>query len=236
MTGATEELYEKLNSLLQGKSVLTYIDTDVVYPKIRENPSSVYSFLLVTGYLKLVSSEVSMGDGYMCEVALPNKEIAYVYKKEILEKLDNFIPQSTAISIQEALYTGSIGALQKRLETLLLQSVSFYDTAGEMFYHGLMLGLTAMMDNRYYIRSNRESGEGRYDLQLEPKDIVWPGILIELKVEKDTGEDDLKALAQSALRQINDMKYDTEMKARGVTKILKYGVAFCGKKVEICVQ
>ena len=235
MTGATPELYEKLNSLLQGNTVLTYIDTDVVYPKIRENPSSVYSFLLLTGYLKLVTAEVSMGDGYMCEVALPNREIAYVYKKEILEKLDAMIPQSTAISIQEALYTGNADDLQRRLETLLLQSASYYDTAGELFYHGLLLGLTAMMDNRYLVRSNRESGEGRYDLALEPKDEALPGIVIELKAEKGSSAEELKALAQAALQQIEERKYDAEMKARGVSKVLKYGVAFSGKTVEIAV-
>ena len=235
MTGATAELYEKLNSLLQGNTVLTYIDTDVVYPRIRENPSSVYSFLLVTGYLKLVSAELSMGDGYMCEVALPNKEIAYVYKKEILKKLDSLIPQSTAISIQEALYTGNADDLQQRLETLLLQSASYYDTAGEMFYHGLMLGLTAMMDDRYLVASNRESGEGRYDLALEPKGTALPGILIELKAERNASAEKLKSLAKAALEQINKRKYDTGLKAKGVKKVLKYGVAFSGKSVEIMV-
>ena len=235
MTGATAELYEKLNSLLQGNTVLTYIDTDVVYPRIRENPSSVYSFLLVTGYLKLVTAELSMGDGYMCEVALPNKEIAYVYKKEILEKLDGLIPQSTAISIQEALYTGNADDLQKRLETLLLQSASYYDTAGEMFYHGLMLGLTAMMDDRYLVASNRESGEGRYDLALEPKGTALPGILIELKAERNASAEELKSLAKAALEQIDKRKYDAGLKAKGVKKVLKYGVAFSGKSVEIMV-
>ena len=233
LADATVELYEKLNSLLQGKTVLTYIDTGVVYPQIKSDPSSVYSFLLVTGYLKLVRSEPSLGDGYLCEVALPNKEIAYVFKKEILDKLTALIPQSTAISIQEALYTGNAADLQKRLETLLLQSASYHDTAGELFYQGLMLGLTAIMDNRYYVTSNRESGEGRYDLQLEPKDNALPGILIELKAAKNASEDELKTLAQTALQQIEAQKYDTDMKARGVKSILKYGVAFSGKQVEI---
>ena len=204
LADATEELYEKLNSLLQGKTVLTYIDTGVVYPQIKSDPSSVYSFLLVTGYLKLVRSEPSLGDGYLCEVALPNKEIAYVFKKEILDKLTALIPPA-----------------------------SYHDTAGELFYQGLMLGLTAIMDNRYYVTSNRESGEGRYDLQLEPRDGTLPGILIELKAAKNVSEDKLQALAQTALQQIETRKYDTDMKARGVKSILKYGVAFCGKQVEI---
>ena len=233
LSSGTEELYEKLNLLLQGKSILTYIDTGVVYPQIRSNPSSVYSFLLVTGYLKFNTSDLSMGDGYMCEVALPNKEIAYVYKKEILEKLTRIIPQSAAISIQEALYTGDVADLQSRLQTLLLQSASFHDTVGELFYHGLMLGLTAVMDDRYFVTSNREAGEGRYDLQMEPRDDRLPGILIELKAAKGATQEELKALAQKALQQIEDQKYDTVMHTRGVKTILKYGVAFSGKNVVV---
>ena len=169
----------------------------------------------------MVKAEPSLGDGFLCEVALPNKEIAYVYKKEILDKLTVIIPQSTAISVQEALYTGNALELQKRLETLLLQSASYHDTAGELFFQGLMLGLTAIMDNRYYVTSNRESGEGRYDLQLEPK------------ATKNASANELKALAQTALEQIESQKYDADMKAHGVHSILKYGVAFSGKHVEI---
>ena len=233
MADATADIYETLENLLQGNTILTYVDTDVVYPKIRENPASVYSFLLVAGYLKLVSSDEALGDGYMCDIALPNKEIAYVYKKEILEGLTPIIPQSTAIAIQEALYTGNITALQKRLEMLLLQSASYLDTSNEMFYHGLMLGLTAIMDNRYFVTSNRESGEGRYDIQLEPRTSDLPGILIELKAAKNASDDDLKKLAQTALRQIEEKQYDVEMQERGVKTIYEYGVAFCGKNVEI---
>ena len=236
MAGATTDIYETLETLLQGKTVLTYVDTDVVYPKIRENPASVYSFLLVAGYLKLVSSDEALGDGYMCEVALPNKEIAYVYKKEILESLTPIIPQSTAIAIQEALYTGNITALQNRLEMLLLQSASYLDATDENFYHGLMLGLTAMMDHRYYMTSNRESGKGRYDIQMEPKTPALPGILIELKTAKNVSDEELKELAQVALQQIEEKKYDTNMRARGIASILKYGVAFSGKTAEISIS
>ena len=121
------------------------------------------------------------------------------------------------------------------MEKLLLQSASYYDTVGELFYHGLMLGLTAMMDDRYIVTSNRESGEGRYDLQLMPKAPSLPGILIELKAEDDAPAEKLKALAQAALKQTEERKYDTEMKARGVATVLKYGVAFSGKTVEIAV-
>ena len=234
--GADETIYEKLNALLQGESFLTYIDTGVIYPQVKSNPSSVYSFLLVAGYLKVIKSEPSFSGDFMCEVALPNKEITFVYNKEILQKLNNIVPQATAISIQEAIYSGDTAALQKNLGTLLMQSVSSYDTVGENFYHGLVLGLCATLDNRFYITSNRESGEGRYDICLCPKDGKLPGILIELKAAKDCSEDELKELSEKALAQIDSRKYETELTVKGVRNILKYGVAFSGKRVKITAE
>ena len=167
LANADEDIYERLNMLMQGKSFLTYVDTGVIYPQIQNNPSTIYSFLLVAGYLKSLRSDSEFGSDYMCEVAIPNKEISFVYSKEILSKLDKIIPSSTAIAIQEAIYAGNSAALQKQLHKLLLQSASYHDTAHEIFYHGLVLGLCAMFDNRYDVTSNRESGEGRYDIQLE---------------------------------------------------------------------
>ena len=235
LTNADESIYEKLNQLLQGKSVLTYIDPSVIYPQIKNNPSSVYSFLLVAGYLKITKVEPSFNGDFMCEVALPNKEIAYVYNKEILQTLTDIIPQSTAISIQEAIYSGNSTALQNLLQKLLLESVSNFDTAHENFYHGLVLGLCVILDNRYEITSNRESGTGRYDIALTPKSGNLPGILIELKAAKDVSAEQLRQLAQEALTQIEEKQYDTTMKTRNISPVFKYGVAFSGKNVEICV-
>lgn len=228
---ATPEIFERLKLLLQGESVLTYVDTGVIYPQIRNNPASIYSFLLVAGYLKAEKATVSFNGDFMCEVALPNKEIMYVYNKEIMQKLDAVIPQSTAVYIQEAIYSGNSALLKEQLGKLLRQSVSCYDVAGENFYHGLVLGLCAMLDNRYYITSNRESGEGRYDIQLLPKNNDMPGVLVELKADK--GCADLRALAKAALRQMEERKYDTEMRTKGINNVFKYGVAFRGKEVEI---
>ena len=238
---ATEDIYEKLNALLQGNSVLTYIDTGVIYPQIKKNPPSVYSFLLVAGYLKVVKAVTSSTGYFMCEVALPNKEISFVYNKEILQELGYVIPTSTAVSIQEALYMEDAKKLKECIGKLLIQSVSCYDAIGENFYHGLVLGLCAIMDNRYYITSNREAGEGRYDIQLMPREIsdangAIPGILIELKADKNCGAEKLKKLSENALEQIKERKYDTEMLAKGVKNIVKYGVAFSGKKVEITME
>lgn len=236
LAGADEDIFERLHALLRGESFLTYIDTDVIYPQIRSNPSSVYSFLLVAGYLKAEQRDLNFGGTYMCRVAIPNREIAFVYNKEVLQKFGNMIPQATAISILEAIYMGDAAQMQNQLRTLLLCSASSHDTVGENFYHGLVLGLCAMLDDRYEVTSNREAGEGRYDIQLMPKMANLPGVLIELKAAKNSTEEKLKALSQTALNQINTKRYDTEMTARGVEKILKYGVAFCGKQVEITME
>ena len=234
LNNAGTEIYERLEALMQGKSFVTHIDTGVIYPQIQNNPSSIYSFLLVTGYLKAVTNEQPFGGDYMCEVSLPNKEISYVYSKEILSQFENVIPPSVATAIQEAMYTMDIPMLKKRLESFLLQTVSFHDAANETFYHGLILGLCAMMDNRYRITSNREAGNGRFDIQMLPLNKQLPGILIELKAGKDCNEEQLAKFAENALNQINERRYDVEMSAMGVKEIVKYGIAFSGKNV--CVK
>ena len=232
---ADDEIYEKLTSLVNGKTFITYIDTGVIYPQIKNNPSTIYSFRLIAGYLKVLKTTPAFNGDFMCEVALPNKEISLVYHKEILQQLDKMIPQPTAISVQEAIFSGNNDKLKRMLEILLAQSVSSFDTAGENFYHGFMLGLCALLGGSF-VSSNRESGDGRYDIQLKPERKDLPGILIELKASKGCSQEQLKKLSKKALQQIVDKRYDTELTAAGVKTIYKYGVAFSGKKVEISVE
>ena len=231
---ADEEIYHRLASLVNGETITTYIDTGVIYPQIKKNPSTIYSFLLVTGYLKAVKTTLSFNGDFMCEISLPNREIALVYHKEILQKFETMIPQSTAIAVQEAIFSGDNRKLKTQIQTLLMESVSSFDTAGENFYHGFMLGLCALLGG-FFVTSNRESGEGRYDIQLKPVKKGLPGIIIELKAEKNGTEESLKQLSETALKQIQEKQYDTELRAAGVEVIYKYGVAFCGKRVEVAV-
>lgn len=144
------------------------------------------------------------------------------------------LPKPTAISIQEAIFSGDNGKLKTAVQTLLTQSVSSFDTAGENFYHGFILGLCALLGGSF-VSSNKESGDGRYDIQLKPNKKNLPGILIVLKAEKNCTEAELKKLSETALKQINDKKYDTELISDGIKTIYKYGVAFSGKKVEVAV-
>lgn len=231
---ADEEIYHRLASLVNGETITTYIDTGVIYPQIKKNPSTIYSFLLVTGYLKAVKTTLSFNGDFMCEISLPNREIALVYHKEILQKFEAMIPQSTAIAVQEAIFSGDNRKLKTQIQTLLMESASSFDTAGENFYHGFMLGLCALLGG-FFVTSNRESGEGRYDIQLKPVKKGLPGIIIELKAEKNGTEESLKQLSETALKQIQEKQYDTELRTAGVEAIYKYGVAFCGKRVEVAV-
>lgn len=225
------DTYYSLQTLLQGKPVTAYIDTNVIYPQIKDNPSSVFSFLLVAGYLKTLKTEIGFGGDFICELSIPNREISFVYNKEILERMSQMIPKSVAMDVQIALYSGNSEKLKSSLEKLLLQSVSYYDVAKESFYHGFVLGLCAVMDNRYEITSNRESGDGRFDICLKPKAPMLPGILIELKAADN--QKGLKELAKDAVNQIENKRYSTALEEAGVAQVLKYGVAFFGKYVEV---
>lgn len=233
LKAATDDMKEALYNLLRGESILTKIDTGVIYPEIKGNPDSVYSFLLVAGYLTVEGSARLVNGEYVCKVAIPNKEIRSVYQKEIIAKMPDVFPPSTVMKIHEAIYEHDVKMLQEQLRKLLLQTVSYNDAANESFYHGFVLGLCAMFDSQYYVTSNRESGEGRFDIQMKPRKTDMPGILIEVKAEKECNEELLKNKAKKALEQIELKKYDTDMQMKGVNQIFKYGVAFCGKKVEI---
>ena len=232
LTKATPEITENLRKLLQGESISAYIDTGVIYPEVVKNPQSIYSFLLVAGYLKL-SEAVLMPDGnYMCKVCIPNKEIAFVYAKEILGRLNLPESESTAVEISRAIYDKDIEKLKASIEKYLIQTISVYDTGSEAFYQGLMLGLCAILNNRYQVKSNRESGLGRFDIQLYPLTEDLPGFIFELKYTKEE-TDDLERFADEALAQIDEKKYDVEMVESGIKEIIKIGIAFHGKNVSI---
>lgn len=170
------------------------------------------------------------------------------------ERVNDVEIQVSAL-MEATVFAGSIlndgKKLQEFLRKYMITCISCFDGAAEgrtrsggpwlcadrsgteTFYHGMMLGLAAGMSSRYYIRSNRESGEGRFDLVLEPKVHFFPGIIMEFKATKnDAG---LSASADEALKQIEDKHYDTDMKDRGIREIVKYGIAFAGKNVEIAI-
>ena len=197
----------------------------------RRKPQSILenSFLLVAGYLKVAAVYPQNDGNFMCDVAIPNKEIAFVYEKEVLNRTNR---NNVSVSISQAIFSGDAQKLQSLLEDFMLQSISSMDGANEGFYHGMMLGLCAVLGNRYQVRSNRESGIGRFDIQLTPLVSGIPGFLFEFKHTKDEHVD-LADLADSALQQIDEKRYDTELRNAGVYSIIKIGIAFRGKNAVV---
>lgn len=226
---ATPEITKDLYKLLCGEKIAAYIDTGVIYPEVQNNPYSMYSFLLVAGYLKVANIYPQSDGNFMCDVAIPNKEITFVYEKEVLNRTNQ---NSLAISISQAIFSKDTQKLQALLEDFMVKSISSIDGANEGFYHGMMLGLCAILGNRYKIRSNRESGLGRFDIQLMPLTKGMPGFIFEFKHTKDE-HTDLSALADSALQQIETKKYDTELRDNGVNSIISIGIAFRGKSAVV---
>lgn len=226
---ATPEINENLYKLLCGNTVTTYVDTSVIYPEVHSNPYSIYSFLLVAGYLKVAEIYPQNDGNYMCDVAIPNKEILYVYEKEVLNRTNQ---NNVSITIHQAIFSKDTSKLQSLLEDLMLKSISTMDGASEAFYHGMMLGLCAVLGSQFKVRSNRESGLGRFDIELLPMVKGIPGFIFEFKHTKDINAD-LDSLANSALKKIEDMKYDTELNDFGVKDIVKIGIAFRQKSAVV---
>lgn len=226
---ATPEINENLYKLFCGNTITTYVDTSVINPEVQSNPYSIYSFLLVAGYLKVAEIYPQNDGNYMCDVAIPNKEILYVYEKEVLNRTNQ---NNVSISIHQAIFSKDASKLQSLLEDFMLKSISTMDGASEAFYHGMMLGLYAVLGSQYKVRSNRESGLGRFDIELLPAVKYMPGFIFEFKHTKDINVD-LDSLANSALKQIDDMKYDTELRDFGVEDIVKIGIAFRQKSAVV---
>lgn len=228
-----DDTYRNLHALLGKTEVQSIVRTNIIYPKLKEPQTNILGFLLMTGYLKSTSTELDARGDYICRLSIPNKEIKTIYYNEILSLLTEDIGENTVMNLANALYDKDAPKIKEALNTFMMKTISYYDNLKENYYHGLMLGLLAIGESNYDIRSNRESGLGRYDIQLIPKKSVLPGIIIEVKAaDKDAGVE-LSKLAQTALKQIDEKKYDTELCAQGVNDIIKYGVAFKGKMVEI---
>ncbi|WP_299823085.1 AAA family ATPase [Phascolarctobacterium succinatutens] len=228
-----DDTYRNLHALLGKTEVQSIVRTNIIYPKLKEPQTNILGFLLMTGYLKSTGTELDARGDYICRLSIPNKEIKTIYYNEILSLLTEDIGENTVMNLANALYDKDAAKIKEALNKFMLKTISYYDNLKENYYHGLMLGLLAIGESNYDIRSNRESGLGRYDIQLIPKKSALPGIIIEVKAaDKDAGVE-LSKLAQTALKQIEEKKYDTELCAQGVNDIIKYGVAFKGKTVEI---
>ena len=224
-----------LHKLMTGNPVVVPMAKELgPYKQIRDNENTLYALLVSAGYLKPVG-EVKDGE---CEVMIPNHELKQVFYSEIVQKVRSFDKNGGIVAVERALRERDPFLFGKYLAAYLKESVSFFDTAAEGFYHGLVLGFIACFRNRFVVKSNRESGEGRYDISMRPLIEGMPGVVIELKAADEETED-LDALAREARRQIDTRAYTTEMladfAAHGEKRdILKFGMAFYKKNLVVC--
>lgn len=220
---------KELQGLLDGKTVTVSLNETVMYDQIEKDASALYTLLLTTGYLTIESASLTTYNRY--SLRIPNEEIKQVYGQEILNTIAVGADRNTFDTLFDALFSGQERDFEYQLQQILLRFASTYDTANkESFYHGFMLGISALfLDKQYIVESNRESGYGRFDIAIFPKDTQKAGVILEFKAADKM--DSLEEKAGEALQQIQDKQYEVEFAKRDITNLWKYGVAFCGKQV-----
>ena len=235
-----------LETLIRGEKINVIIDEQIVFSELDYSEDAVWSLMLASGYLKVISSEelnLIRESENEYELAITNREILFMFRKMILRW---FTPAKRETNeFIKALINGDVESMNAYMNKVTLKTISYFDSGNspsdeepERFFHGLVLGLMVDQTENYIITSNRESGYGRYDIMLEPIDKSnenLPCIVIEFKVINPKKEKTLEETVEAALKQIEDKGYDAELIKRGVKKenIHHYGFAFKGKKVLI---
>ena len=219
-----------LEGLLKGASPRVPMASELgPYKFVRNRADTLYALLLSAGYVKAVSPI----ENQRCSIAIPNLEIRQVFEGDIISKLSGTNGGVDGGAILDAFHYGDVEMFRRELERFLVESTSYFDAAAEGFYHGLVLGLLAILRPAYRVKSNGESGEGRYDLMLRPIRAGYPGYVIEIKAARRKNAN-LKNLAAAALRQIKKHAYRAELEAEGCGEIVSLGLAFRGKKAVLC--
>ena len=224
------ERFEALEGLLQGGTVQEQLREGVIYSDLYEDETALYAMLLTTGYLTIAEAHWD-GMRWTYDLRLPNREMLVLFTTEVLKRFPRTFGTSSLEALMQAFLHGEAETVQHGLSDYLEVLASTFDTGKEKesFYHGFVLGMTALLVPDYEVRSNRESGRGRYDVAVFPKRAGNPGMVLEFKTAES--EDHLAAKAQEALAQIKVRDYDAEFRARGVEHVMHYGIAFCGKAV-----
>ena len=224
---------KKLLTLLQGGTVETAVQEGLIYTDIYRSKDALYTMLQTTGYLTSRHTERLGGRTY-CELAIPNMEVSTVYESEIINRYRGDMEESDLFVLLRHLLRGQAEEFALGLQEYLEQIASFHDTAEkESFYHGFVLGIMAWLMPKYRVVSNRESGYGRFDLGIFPREADIPGIIMEFKVADS--EDALTETARQALEQIEARDYRAEFRSQGIEVVWRYGVAFCGKKIKLAI-
>ena len=238
------EIKQSMELLLQGEHLFCPIEEQIVYNQLDNNEDAIWSLLVASGYLKILDYEriekLARGRRPHYELALTNGEVTYMFEEMVGGW---FAPAKPSYNgFLRSMLANDLKSMNKYMRNITLQTFSYFDTGKgvigdepERFYHGFVLGMLVDLSADYMVTSNRESGYGRYDVMLEPRDITNDAFILEFKVYDPEDEKSMEETMQSALKQIEEKQYEANLIAKGIPaeKIHKYGFAFEGKKVLI---
>ena len=229
------EIKSDLELLIKNQSIEKKIDENIVFADIDKKSSSLWSFLLLSGYLRASSSK-RRGARLYCDLEIPNQEVQYIYEEIILDWFEENITSRKLELMLEALTSGDIDVFSSVFREFVLNTMSSFDVGGdspEKVYHAFVLGLLLNLRDDYQVKSNRESGYGRYDVMIIPNQKDKLGIIIEFKKTNTYKKESLKEAVEEAIKQIREKRYKQELLAQGIDNILELGIAFSGKDIII---
>ena len=227
---------EKIEQLLRDEEIEVPINLETVIVGIEKNEENIWGLLLGTGYLK-VTEVVDLAHG-IYKVKIPNYEIKFLFQNIIREWFNDKVIGNNLNTILKDLVTLNLEEFEEKFKQLVIEMFSFMDVGkntAENFYHAFVLGMLVGLKDSYYVKSNRESGFGRYDIMLEPKDKNENSFVMEFKVYKEEKEKTIEDTIENAKKQIEERKYAEDLEERGYTKITKMVFAFKGKEVKMQV-
>ncbi|GEQ20922.1 hypothetical protein CBU02nite_14280 [Clostridium butyricum] len=235
LSRGTKETKECLEELIKGNAITKIVDDHIVMKDVDEDEENIWSFLTMSGYLKPVKQELIRGK-IKCDLKIPNEEVHIFYENLIVKWFKESLTSQNYNTMLKALITKDVETFDEIFTEFIVRSMSYFDVSGEepeKVYHAFVLGMIVSLNDKYQVKSNRESGYGRYDVMLIPKDITKTGIIIEFKKIKETKPKTIEAGVKEALEQIEKQKYESELSERNITDILKLAIVFKGKDVRI---
>ena len=223
-----------VESLIQGEPIRSVINDKLAFPDLLAKPSNIWSFMLFSGYLKATDPVLNDDDLIEYELQIPNREVKTVYRTIIQSWIDGGPVKNDRLELMlQALKENNMPIFQRTLNDFVVNTLSYYDTSGrepEKVYQAFLLGML-VSSGAYEVSSNRESGLGRYDILLRPRDLSRQGVIMELKLYDPMYDESVESVLDSALRQIEDKQYAATLRAAGVIDILKMAITFDGKRV-----
>ena len=229
------EMKIELEELIEGSSISKAIDDSIVMSEVEDSNENIWSFLLMSGYLKAIKTENIEGILH-CELKIPNKEVAIFYNSLIKKWFSESLTSQKYEVMLKTLITGDIKIFAGLFKEFVINNLSYFDVSGkepERVYHAFVLGMLVSLSEGYEVKSNKESGYGRYDVMIIPKDSSKIGIIIEFKKIDYFLDDTIEYATVAALKQIEDKKYETELLEKGVKDIVKLAIVFKGKEIKV---